>query len=362
MAYPTAPSSSPGPALPEDENAQEWGELTERVELPQQKKEFAGLNEEQTLTLERVGCPAEVNIKITFEWETPAAEEVTLAPGMPWGVLKKAQIKANGVSGIIKASGTLLESRQKVVYRSPEHAMLENEHSSGKIAAKTAVKWVWIVQIPIAEDLRELEGIVLAQSEETALGIDLSWASEKEIATAGKLEKIKGSVAWHVTLFTIGTASNGKEKVIVLPDLSTMHGLTERSTAIPAEGEQEAPLTRTSGDLLRYFVTAWKKASTTQYDPLTWTTFFLQYGGNQKPVFYADPSILAERNARDYLKRPDVAGVHYLLLDTTLDDAMRDAIRPMLLSELKAVLGIPTAPEAGAIIASAQETLYPAAA
>lgn len=362
MTYPTAPSQSPGAELPEVESPQQWAELTERVELPQQKQAFAGLSETQTLTLERVGCPAEVNIKVTFEWETPAAEEVTLAPGMPWRALKKCAIKANGVSGIISCGGTVLESRQKVVFRSPEHAMLESTSSTGKVAAKTAVKWVWVVQVPIAEDLRELEGIVLAQSEETALGIDLTWASEKEIAETGKIEKVKGSVAWHVTLFTIGTASNGKQRSIVLPDLSTLHGLTERSTAIPAEGEQEAPLTRTSGDLLRYFVTAWKKANATQYDPLTWTAFFLQYGGNQKPLFWSDPSILVERNARDYLKRPDVAGVHYLVVDTTLDDAMRDAIRPMLLSELKAVLGIPSAPETGAMINTAQETLYPAAA
>lgn len=362
MAYPTAPSTSPGPGLPEDENPQVWEELTERVELPQAKQEFAGLNETQTLTLERVGCPAEANIKVNLEWKTPAAAEVTLNPGMPWAVLKKCEIKANGVSGIIAAGGTVLESRQKVVYRSPEHGMLENEHSSGKIAAATTVKWVWIIQVPIAEDLRELEGIVLAQSEETALGIDLSWASEGEIASAGKLEGVKGSVAWHVTLFTIGTATNGKQKVIVLPDLSTLHGLTERKASIPAEGEQETPLTRTSGDLLRYFLTAWKKGQETQYDPLTWTTFYLQYGGNQRPLYYADPSILIERNARDYLKRPDVAGVHYAVLDTTLDDAVRDAIRPMLLSELKAVVGIPSAAETGAAFASAQETLYPSGA
>lgn len=365
MAYPTNPSTSPGPELPEVEAPQAWAELTERVELPQAKQKFEGLGESQTLTLERVGCPAEVNIHVKFEFETPAAEEATPSLGMPFAVLKRAAIKANGVSGIISAGGAVLEVRQKVVFRSPEHALLEKEHNSGKIAAKTKVKWEWIIQIPISEDLRELEGIVLAQSEETALGIELTWASEKEVFAAGKVEKVTGTVAWHVTLFTIGSGENvggSKGKAIVLPDMRSLHGLVERSVQISGEGEIEAPLTRTSGDLERYYVTAFKKNQETNYDVLSWLYFWLQYGGNQKPIYFADPTILAERNARDYLKRPSVEGINYAVLDTTLDDALRDAIRPMLLSELKSIIGIPSAAETNARIYTAQETLYPAAA
>lgn len=361
-AYPTAPAQSPGPELQEME-LPEWEELTQRIELPATRQKFEGLNNTQTLTLERVGCPAEVSIRVIFKWETPAAAEATPSLGMPWAVLKELRMKANGVSGIIDCSGLVLESRQKVVFLTPEHAILKNTNAKpAKIAAKTAVEWEWIIQVPIAEDLKELEGIVLAQSEETALSFDLTWASEAELLSEGKPEKVEGTIDWMVTLFSIGTMVVNGKKVVVLPDLRTLHGLTERKAAISAEGAEEAPLTRTSGDLLRYFVTAWKKAKVTQYAPETWTEFTFKFGGNQEPAVWKVPAFLVERNARDYRGRPDVEGVHFLILDTTLDDAIRDAIRPMLLSEVKSIIGIPSAPETGAFIGTAQETLYPAEA
>jgi hypothetical protein len=362
MAYPTEPSTSPGPAVPEEELPAEWADLTERIELPQAAQPFAGFGETQTLKLERVGCAAQAEILIKLEFTTKAAAPAVLL-GQPWAFVKRLALEANGVAGIISCSGTVLEARQKVVYRNPTHAVVGDVPTPP--IKEVAYYFEWVVQVPIAEDLKELEGIILAQSEETALGISLQWQSEAELFSAA-VEKVKGSVRWHMTLFSIGSMNEGKKKVIVLPDLTALHGLVERSVPVVAEGEQETPLTRTSGDLLRYFVSLWKETNV-QIDPLKWLSFFLQYGGNQKPIYFANPAILAERNARDYLNRINVVGqglaapnsIDFLVLDTMLDDPLRDAIRPMALSELKAVIGVPEAPGANGRIVSAQETLYP---
>lgn len=365
MPYtPNSPATSAGPALQEEQLPQQWSELTERVELPQKKQTFAGLGEVQNLTLERVFCVAEAQIRLTLNWETPAAEEATPVLGMPQGAVKKVTLKANGVSGIISCSGRILEVREEVVYRSPTHATIAEANSKAeKIAAKTAVKWEWVIQVPIAEDLRELEGIILAQTEETALEIEVEWAKEAEIVSAGKMEKVTGSVSWALTAFSVGTMQVKGNAVLVLPDLQLLHGLTERSAQYSAEGEQEAPLTRTSGDLLRYYFNVFKEGLKVEFDILNLLYVFLQFGGNQKPENWADPKLLAERNARDYLKRPMVKeNVHYGVIDRVLDDAQRDAIKPMMLSELKLIVGIPEAPGTNARIYSAQETLYPAEA
>jgi len=353
MAYPTAPSSSPGPALPEEELPAEWADLTERIELPQTAQPFAGFAETQTLKLERVGCAAQAEILIKLSFTTKAKEPVA-SLGEPWAFIKKLALEANGVAGIISCSGTVLEARQKVVYRSPAHAVVGTVPTP--IVKEKEYFYEWVVQVPIAEDLKELEGMILAQSEETALGISITWQTEKELFSE-PVEKVSGTVKWHMTLFSIGSMVEGKKKVIVLPDLTALHGLVERSVPVVAEGEQETPLTRTSGDLLRYFISLFKEPNV-QIDPLKWLSFFLQYGGNQKPLYWGAPPILAERNARDYLARPNVAGIDFLVLDTMLDDPLRDAIRPMALSELKAVIGVPEAPKEGRIL-SAQETLYP---
>lgn len=358
MAYPTAPSTSPGPGTPEQELPSEWADLTERIELPQSAQAFAGFGESQTLKLERVGCAAQAELLCKLSFKTKA-EKTAANIGMPEAFIRKLALEANGVAGIISCSGTVLEARSKTVYRNHEHAVVGTAKIQEALTESATQTYEWVVVVPIAEDLKELEGIVLAQSEETALGIQITWASEAELFKEGKVEEVKGEVRWHMTLFSIGSMAEGNKKVIVLPDLTALHGLVERSTPVPAEGEQEAPLTRTSGDLLRYFVSLFKKTSVTNIDPLTWTSFFIQYGGNQKPLFFGSPKVLIERNARDYLKRIGVRGINFAVLDTMLDDPLRDAIRPMALSELKAVIGVPEAIETGARILSAQETLYP---
>ncbi len=359
---PNAPATSSGPQLTPQELAAEWPNLTERVELPMKSQKFEGLGGTQNLTLERVFCVAEAQLLLSLSWETPAAEEATPVLGMPQGAVKKVQLKANGTSGIISASGRVLEARQQVVFRSPTHAVLENTNSKAeKIAAKTAVKWSWVVHVPIAEDLRALEGIVLAQTEETALEIEVEWAKENEIVSAGKMEKVTGTVNWALTCFTVGTMRVKGSDVLVLPDLKLLHGLVERSANYSAEGEQEAPLTRTAGDLIRYYFNVFKKGLTAEFDVTALSYAYLQFGGNQHPEYWGQPKLLAERNARDYLKRPEVGGVHYGVIDRTLDDPQRDAIRPMALSELKLIVGIPEKPEENSRIYSTQETLYPAA-
>lgn len=364
MPYtPNAPSVEPGPGTPSQEIPSEWAGLTERVELPQKKQTFAGLGEKQNLTLERVFAVAEAQILLKLAWETPAAEEATPTLGMPQGAIKKVTLKANGVSGVIAVSGRVLEVRQQCVYLSPEHAVAKTTNSAAaKIAAKTAVEWEWVVQVPIAEDLRQLEGIVLAQSDETALELDVEWAKEGEIVSAGKMEKVTGSVEWAITAFTVGTMAVNGRPTLVLPNLKLLHGLIERSANYSAEGEQESPLTRAAGDLLRYYFNVFKEGLKSEFDITALNYVFLQFGGNQKPEYWGAPKLLAERNARDYRKRPAVGGVHYAVLDRTLDDPERDAIRPMSLSELKLVVGIPEAPGTNARIYSTQENLYPVGA
>lgn len=358
-AYPTAPSTSPGPDTAEQELPTEWAELTERIELPQTAQPFAGFGETQTLKLERVGCAAQAELLISLRFKTEA-KATTANIGMPEAFIRKLALEANGVAGIISCSGTVLEARSKVVFRNPEHAVVGTAKLGEKLVEEAIFQtYEWVVVVPIAEDLKELEGIILAQSEETALGIQITWASEGELFKEGKVTEVTGSVKWHMTLFSIGSMGEGNKTVIVLPDLKALHGLVERSTPVAAEGEQETPLTRTAGDLLRYYVSLFKKSSVTNINPLAWTLFFLQYGGNQKPLYWAAPKILVERNARDYLKPIGVRGINFAILDTQLDDPLRDAIRPMALSELKAVIGVPEAIEAGARVLSAQETLYP---
>lgn len=358
MSYGDTPSTVAGPGLPEEESPNLWRELTERVELPQESQDFKGLGEIQVLKVERLGVLAEAQIHIVVK--AKVKEAAKFGPGMPDALLKKLQLEVNGVAGVMSVSGPTLRCRQCAVYRTPTRALEEGKVEPGhEYAVGTELTFAFVVQVPIAEDLRELEGAALAQSEETTLGIQLAWATAADMLESGSLEEVSGTIKWGITWFTIGTASTKKgQKVLVLPDLQSLHGIVERSDNINGSGEQSAPLTRASGDLLRYYLSAFS-GQHAQYDPTAWIYYQLMYGGNQRPVNYMDPVLLVERNARDYRERPDINGIYYALLDTTLDDAVRDAIRPMGLSELKSVVGIPSAPAENARFVSAQENIYP---
>jgi hypothetical protein len=359
MPFGATPAESIGPELPEETDAELWQQLTERVELPMPEQAFSGLGSFQTLTFERLGIIAEAMIRVQVHCKAKTA--VKFAAGLPYRLLKNLSLQANGVSGVISCSGTLLQSRATMVYRGPNAAVLQGAVEPGvEHALGTEFTFEFILPVPIAEDLSaSLDGAALAQSEETQLALQLTWASAGEILETGELEAVTGAVGWMVTWFTIGTAQTKKgRRVVVLPNLSELHGLIERETEInPAAGEKEAPLTRAAGDLLRYWASL-RNGPHATVDPLTWTRFALRYGGNQTPINYQLVAFLVERNTRDYRVRPDVNGVHYVVVDTTLDDALRDAIRPMGLSELRSIIGAP-ALESGSAVVTAQENLYP---
>jgi hypothetical protein len=356
VAYGATPSQSVGPELPEESIPELWRTLTERVELPQPTQKFSGFGTFQPLTIERLGIIAEATIHVLVEADVKVAAKWSC--GTPWNIVKNISLQANGVSGVISCSGAVLEARQKAVYRGPTHPILKGELEAGhEYAIGTEVELEFIIQVPISEDM----------SEETQLALQITWASEAELLEAGSLEEVEGTVKWHVTWFSIGTAATKKgERVIVLPDLTELHGLVEREQEVGASsGEKEAPLTRASGDLLRYFVTV-RNGAHKCVDPATkWTKFQLKFGGNQTPITYADVPMLVERNARDYRVSPYVGNtgtngpIKYVIVDTTLDDAIRDAIRPLALSELKGIVGLVEAPETGSALVSAQENLYP---
>lgn len=361
MPTPTnAPSTTTGGK--ERQLPELFARLTERQEMPQVSAKIPGFASEQKLTIEKVGVVSRIRLLVEATFETKAAEEPTLPAGFPWKLIKKISIEANGVTGIISCSGPALEQRRRRVYRNPVKAIKPVKVGGEKLAAATKYTVQFAVEIPIAHDMLSLIGSLLAQNEETQLSVDIVWCSEAEVAAAAKFVKgLEGTVKWSSTVFSIGSTTIGKEQVTVLPDLSAFHGLIEKSVPAVAKGEQKTELTRNAGQLLCYVATLLNKPGAVEsVSPETWTTFFLEYGGNKKPRVF-NPLELWEQNADDYDGPVTVEGQHNLIVDNEIDNPTRDMIFPMSLTELRAVVGIAAATvlEEAQIVTS-QETLYPA--
>jgi hypothetical protein len=353
-----APAASTGGK--EIQNPSLFAQLTERQAMPQLAQPISGYAKKNTLTVEKVGVISRIRllVKATIESEE---EENEVQVGMPFRLIKEIAIKANGVTGIIDCSGMTLEARRRRIYRNPVKAIQEETKKPGeKFAKKTVQHFNFVLEIPIAHDMLSLIGSLLAQNEETALTVNITWASENEVLVAGKAKPLEGEIFWDTTVFSIGSTVIGKEEVTVLPDLTAFHGLTEQETNIVAKGEQKVNLTRNSGQLLAYTATLINEVKT-DVSPAEWTTFLLEYGGNKKPRVWTPASQLLELNSDEYDGPISIGGVHYLVVDNEVDNPTRDMIIPESLTELRSVIGVPAATvlkEAKAI--TTQETLYPA--
>lgn len=356
------PSNAPAATTGGNEiqNPALFAQLTERQSMPQLPQAIAGYGKKNTLTIEKVGVISRLRILVKAQFESEE-EENQLQVGMPHRLIKEIAIKANGVTGIIDCSGMTLEMRRRRIYRNPVSAVEKVTKKAGeKVAKKTLQKFEYVVEVPIAHDMLSLIGSLLAQNEETALTVNITWAEESEVLVSGKAKKLEGEIFWDTTVFSVGSTTIGNKEVTVLPDLTAFHGLLEQETNIVAKGEQPVNLTRNSGQLLCYSATLINEAKT-DISPAEWTTYQLQYGGNKKPRVWTPAAQLLEENADEYDGPLVIGGVHYLVVDNEADNPTRDMIIPESLTELRAVIGVPAATElkeAKAI--TTQETLYPA--
>ena len=341
-----------------------FSQLTERQAMPQTTQEIAGLGKKQRLLLEKVGVVSRIRLLIKCEFTPTEEEKAILNPGYPFKLLREVALQANGVTGVIDCSGITLAARRQRVFRNPVSALFKSPKTGTKLK-KEAIKTEFVIDIPIAHDMLTLIGSILAQNEETQLSILLNWASEEELLEAGAIEKFKGEVVWATTVFSIGSTTQGKEEVLVLPDLSAFHGLIDNEVALNTKPNAKAELIRTAGQLLCYTAAVLQKGGKSILSPAEWTSFKVEYGGNKDPLVWNPASELLELNADEY-DGPLAVGegtnkVTLLAYDCEVDHPSRDLIIPESLTELRSVIQVPGTfePESAKILTS-QETLYPA--
>lgn len=360
MPTPTnAPTTTTGGQ--ERQDPELFQQLTERQAMPQTSQPIKGLGKAQRLILEKVGVVARIRLLVTCSFTPTKETEAILNPGFPFKLIRELALQANGVTGIIDCSGIVLHQRRMRIFRNPVSAIFKSPKVGEKLKKeKQEVKFV--IEVPIAHDMLSLIGSLLAQNEETGLSLQINWATEEEILSAGAIEKFEGEVEWASTVFSIGSTVIGKTEYTILPDLTAFHGLVQTETPLTGTGQKKAELIRTAGQLLCITTSILNKpGGQEESKPEEWTTHKLEYGGNKDPLVWTPASELLEENADDYDGPLLVQGIHFLAIDNERDNPTRDMIIPESLTELRTVTGVPAAFKAeSANILTTQETLYPA--
>lgn len=303
---------------------------------------------------------------------TSTATPATVVQGhYPWNLARSVVVSANGINNLFACQGTDLRALMRV----RNAKSLQDRESSFAIPGASAaglIRLVW--EIPLAYD-DSLVGAVFAQTEETQLSLTVTTATQAELYSANV--GTFSAANWRVVteFFSIPTADTQAGRVLVLPDISQLHGVVTRDDGFTAAGDVVSPLTRTGGILLRTLQRIDNTtpgsmdpgASTGSGSPNTnVTSHRFRYGGNVVPT---DVPAWVKRfvNETDYgdavLPSADVVSgatpPNYMVDDHVIDSPLRDVIHLTGITEAQLIntVGAGVTVNSGAQVHTVQEAM-----
>ncbi|HEY2936751.1 MAG TPA: hypothetical protein VGJ25_09125 [Gaiellaceae bacterium] len=178
---------------------------------------------------------------------TSAATQATLTTGFPWQYARTITVSANGINNLIQADGLDLRALTRV--RNKDY-FVDRESAFTNPAATAAAFQRYIWELPLAYD-ESLIGAVFAQTEETFLNLQVAIAPAADLFSANAGTYSAGTWTVVTEYFSIPTVDAQNGRLLLLPDITQLHGLVSRDDAFSAAGNVVSPLTRTGGILLR---------------------------------------------------------------------------------------------------------------
>jgi hypothetical protein len=302
------------------------------------------------------GLLAEIEIVFTGTLTvTPGTGTVTPTDLWPYGLLQNIRFSVNG-SNLLNANGQSYDYRRQVVTRKAPDSMTSAPTASG--ANTVEIHWV----LPIADNMQNLWGAILTQSDDLYARLDYTVAPAAGSAVLGGLFVLTGNAtvaltgnlqltyyAYDVPIVPIqGAGEKG-----VLPDTDVLHRFSEFSVPVVSNGDTEVKLQQTAGEVERIFI--WLDNIGSLMDPSTWNTVRFQFAETEEPTTWLAHQLLS-RNARNYLGRitPKCA-----VIDFAYYNQQRDALYPKGVANPKVIVNLPSTvtPNAGARLFAAQESL-----
>lgn len=306
--------------------------------------------------INNVGIVAALVLNVTGTVScTVGGGSLTATAQYPWNLLKRVIVSANGQNELVSVEGMDLRARWLRVYRNATDSI---STSSATISASTSVDLMYV--IPFAHDDTTLIGSLYAQSDETYLNLSITTAAAADVITAAggaSVDSISLTVTPMLVFYEIPSVNEGDRKIIVLPDLTELHGLNYVDNSFANTGDVATKMLRSSGQLLALYgrldndtvLSPWS-----DLDEIRW-----EYAGNQKPRVYNPPRVLRFKMNGDYNGDINPRGQHYFVLDFEVDNPMRDVVYPKGVIDLQVVTKVTSGTSlSNAKVHAVQETLY----
>lgn len=306
---------------------------------------------------------------IVFEGTyTSAATQATLTTGWAWQLLRQLTVSANGINNLIACDG--LDLRALTRARNKDYFVDRESVFTNPLATVAALQRL-IYEVPLAYD-DSLIGGVFAQTEETFLNITAATAPAADMMSANPGAYTAANWKVIVEFFSIPTVDAQNGRMLVIPDITQLHGIVSRDDAYAAAGDVISPLTRTGGILLRILQridNAKPNFGSVDFGSATLaggnvTSHRFRYGGNVVPLEV--PGYLQKfLNEQDYGDQliPSIdapAGLTpavYAADDFVVASPLRDTIHMAGITEAQVINTIVTAANAGAQVHTVQEAM-----
>lgn len=328
-------------------------------------KQFNGLGTSDTFSFLQTGIVAGVNLRLVGSVTTAnGTGAVASTARWPYDFVKKLRVSANGQSNLISCSGWKLKAREMMALEEigdrgvsqsiggatvTQGTLSMNSESWGVGQSQAGIapatyNFDLFMYVPLAYDRRTLVGAIFAQTAATDLTLNIDWASTSDIftLTGTATAVVTCQIQAAVVAFSIPQESGQ----IIIPDLSTFHGLIENRYTALGNGDNEIRLVGqgVGRQLFRVFGQTWNGATSapmslidTNYGQALW-----RFGGNDTPEQATTARALRMWTERIF--NSDLGGPEgFLVWDWAAESAFRDSIDEGSVTELRLLVNYPSA-------------------
>jgi hypothetical protein len=297
------------------------------------------------------GLLAEIEVVFTGTLTcTAGTGTITATDYWPFGLLDNLRFTVNG-SPLENAQGLSYELRRQAVRRQAKNAQTSAPTSAG--ANTVEIHWI----VPIADNLVNLWGSILAQSDDLYLRLEYTVAAKSKLfALTGDADvTLTGNLeltyyAWDVPIVPV--ANMGEKGV--LPDTDVLHRFSEFSVPVVSNGDTELKLQQTAGEIERIFLFLDNVGSLLAVT--SWSEVRFQFAETEEP-YRIGASQLLGKNANDY--NDVLESAKAACLDNSYWNQRRDALWPKGVANPKVIVTLPSTvtPNTGARLYGVQESL-----
>ena len=271
----------------------------------------------------------------------------------PYGIFDNIQLSGNGQNNFQNVDGYDYQIRSLIQNKAYNDSVTSASLSAISAGAGTA-PFTIEHEIPVSIDMTSLVGSLYAQTEATELTLRLNTASLSEIMTGNIANTtVTGQVYINEVFFEVPYDPTSNNKVLVVPDLTVLHGIIAQRNTIGSASQAITNLPRQNGQLERLWF--WTDNGGTLMPTSNYNYIRLTYGSKVSPYDYASPINLRAENNQDYRNAlPD--GV--FVLDFIKENPQRDVVLLQGVTNLRLETAYTSAPNAAAYVHFTMETLF----